>query len=234
MKVLSTALSLIGAIALAAGSASAATDLTLAGPVLPVYYQQTAASPCVIGGSNCLNGGFPYTNAGTGGAGTLMTEMSPVYTAAAISSIVPSLSNIIVGIDLNQTVNAQDVYFFKAWGCNGAACDPLTGTLIAQYNPDTGAVGNADNEFATLGVANNGVGWSDYTLSGLDLTGFERIQFQAKWFNNDGADRFFLIGCTPGTEGCGSDIPDVPEPSSMFLMGGSLLALAYWRKRKNS
>lgn len=229
MKIFSAAFSLIGAVVLAGSSANAATVLTLSGPVLDTYYQQTAASPCVIGGANCLNGDFPYTNAGTGGAGTLMNEFSPVYAIAAIESIVPDISDILVGIDLNQTVNAQDVYFFKVFGCNGADCDPLAGTLIAEYNP-----GNDDNQFATLPVANNGVGYSDYLLTGLDLTGFTSIQFQAKWFNNDGADRFFLIGCDPEEEDCGSDVPPVPEPSSMLLMGGGLLGLAWWRKRKAS
>lgn len=52
--------------------------------------------------------------------------------------------------------------------------------------------------------------------------------------------------CVPGMTGPGSlkvggvfkrdggDIPEVPEPSTMLLMGGSLLALGYFRKRRNS
>jgi hypothetical protein len=126
-----------------------------------------------------LNGTFPYTNAGTGGAGTLMDEMSPIYAITAIDAIVPDISQIIIGIDLNQTVNAQDVYFFKVFGCNGAACDPTT--VIAEYNPFTTVVAHADNEFAILGTTNNGVGFSDFTLTGLDLAGFTSIKFRAKW-----------------------------------------------------
>jgi hypothetical protein len=51
--------------------------------------------------------------------------------------------------------------------------------------------------------------------------------------------------CVPGLDGDGSlkiggvftrdgDIPDVPEPSTMLLLGGSLLALGYFRKTRNS
>lgn len=50
--------------------------------------------------------------------------------------------------------------------------------------------------------------------------------------------------CEPGTTGGGSlfvggtferdgDIPDVPEPSTILLMGGSLLGLGYLRKRRS-
>ncbi len=212
-------------VALLLFTAGPAKALNLEGPDLDFFYQQTAASPCVIGGSNCLNGDFPYTNAGTGGAGTLMDELSPIYESTVIDSIVGDMSDVIIGIDLNQTSTAQDVYFFKIFGCNGAGCSPTT--LIDEYNP-----GDDDNVFATLGVANNGVGFSDYLFTDVDLTGFDRIQFQAKWFNNDGADRWFLVGCEEGDEGCGSDVPPVPEPSSMLLMGGGLLSLAYWRRKR--
>jgi len=51
--------------------------------------------------------------------------------------------------------------------------------------------------------------------------------------------------CDPTKTGAGSlkiggtferdeDIPGVPEPSTMLLMGGSLLALGYFRKKRNS
>jgi hypothetical protein len=58
--------------------------------------------------------------------------------------------------------------------------------------------------------------------------------------NNDGT-----TDCVPGMDGTGSlkiggtfrddsDTPDVPEPSTMLLLGGSLLALGYFRKKRNS
>jgi len=42
------------------------------------------------------------------------------------------------------------------------------------------------------------------------------------------------VGCEPAAEDCGSDLPPVPEPSTMLLLGGSLLALGYFRKKRNS
>lgn len=227
-------MNILGFLAVAAFSAAPALALNLEGPDLDFFYQQTTASPCVIGGSNCQNPGtFAFNNAGTGGAGSIFDEMSPIYEVAAINSIVPDLTDITIGVDFNeQGSKPQDLYFFKVFVCAGVACNPTT--LLTEFNPDTGAPGNEDNEFMTVAVANNGVGWSDYLLTGLDLTGQTRVKFQAKWFNNDGADRFFLVGCLEDDESCGSDIPPVPEPSTMLLMGGSLLGLAYWRRRKDS
>ena len=51
--------------------------------------------------------------------------------------------------------------------------------------------------------------------------------------------------CIPGMAGEGSlkiggvfepdgDIPEIPEPSTVLLMGGALLGLGYWRKRRNN
>lgn len=51
--------------------------------------------------------------------------------------------------------------------------------------------------------------------------------------------------CVPGMEGPGSlkiggvfepdeELPEIPEPSTMLLMGAGLLGFGYWRKRRNS
>ncbi len=125
-----------------------------------------------------------------------------------------------MAIDYNQTVDAQILSEFTMIFCN-ADCSVSTG--IAQ------SLAGVPH---TLQTANNGVGFSDFLMQGFDLLddngGDGFVQFHAVWFNNDGPDRYFLApGDTP--------VPsEVPEPSTILLMGSSLLGLAYWRKRSNS
>lgn len=60
-----------------------------------------------------------------------------------------------------------------------------------------------------------------------DTPGYER---------NDGFEEWAFVvgpGCQDGDPNCDGDNV-VPEPSSMLMMGGGLLGLAWWRRRKNS
>jgi hypothetical protein len=221
---------LVGAFALAFSAVSAASAAMVLDDNPSFFYQQTAASPCVIGGNNCLNGTFPQTVAETGGAGKTSEYYSPIYDINAIISLVPDIESVTIGIDYNQNVDPQILYNFTVFACAGPADDSAdslcSGSSILDAFVDvTGRV---------LQVANNGVGFSDFLFTDLDLSSADYVQFYAKWFNNDGADRYFIVGCEEGDENCGSDVPPVPEPSSMLLMGGGLLGLAWWRKRKNS
>lgn len=164
-------------------------------------YQQTAASPCVIGGNNCLNGSFPYTVEGPGGSGSLSDGiLSPVYSVSAIEAIVGGTA-FTMGLDYNQTVDPQTLYLFTAtYNVGGSQTFDLT--TVLQTN-------------------NNGVGYSDFLLSGFLIPpGATTVQFTATWFNNDGADRYFLVGAEA------PPLPSVPEPATLSLFGMGLLGVA--------
>ena len=183
-------------------------------------YQQTAINPCVIGPPNCLNGGFPFEPAGSGGNGSVFDETSPNYTVAQITGVTGA-SAFTMGLDYNQTVNPQTLFIFEAIYFNGAV------ELSRQTFELAGGT--------LLPVNNNGVGYSDFLLSGFVIPALAtNVTFHANWWNNDGADRYFLIGgqavpCDPATDptGCGT----VPEPTTLALFGLGLLGAGFARRR---
>ena len=53
------------------------------------------------------------------------------------------------------------------------------------------------------------------------------MKFVAKWMNNAGPDRYFVVaGDDPESE-----IPPVPETSTLLLLGGGLLGLTRLRRK---
>jgi hypothetical protein len=181
------------------------------------FYQQTAASPCVIGGNNCLNGDFDYTLAGSGGS--IFDVDSPFYAVGDITALIGGSNAFTIGLDYNQTVNAQTLYsfsavYFDAGGVIGS--QTWTGPTVLQVN-------------------NQGVGFSDFLLLGFVIPeGTTNVQFSANWFNNDGPDRYFIIGaeatvCDPTIPG---DCPEVvPEPSLLALLSLTALGAGAIRRR---
>ena len=188
------------------GISNAQADIILDGGLTlntspSVVYQQTAASPCVIGGNNCLNGTFDMTVEGGGGSGSLSSGiLSPVYSVSEIEGIVGGTS-FTMGLDYNQSVDPQTLYLFSAtYNVGGSQTFDLT--TVLQTN-------------------NNGVGFSDFLLSGFVIpAGATTVQFTATWFNNDGADRYFLVGAEA------PPLPAVPEPATLSLFGLGLLGVA--------
>jgi hypothetical protein len=195
-------------------SSNAQADIILDGGLTlntspSVIYQQTAASPCVIGGSNCLNGTFDYTVEGPGGAGSLSDGiLSPVYDVSDIEAIVGG-TTFTMGLDYNQNVDPQTLYLFTAtYDVGGSQTFDLT--TVLQTN-------------------NNGVGFSDFLLSGFIIpAGATTVQFTATWFNNDGADRYFLVGAAA------QPLPAVPEPATLSLFGMGLLGVARRAMRRKA
>jgi hypothetical protein len=206
---------LIGTLAtLGLGASLNAAALSLE-PVLVFHaYQQTANSPCVIGESSCQDGVLPdHTVLPV--ATSYDDVFSPEYTVQQIFDAVGF--DFWVGFDVNQTNVVQTLDYFKMY-INGSEVDVYTGPTGVP--PTTGG--------------GNGNGYADYlfkgftSLSGYDLT--DTVQFQADMsLVNDGREQFFLI-----TAGSPPAPPEVPEPSSLLLMGGGLVGLAWWRKRRNS
>jgi PEP-CTERM motif len=176
-------------------------------------FGQIAASPCVIGGNNCLNGGFPMELAGAGGAGsTFDVTNSFFYTVGQISTVVGG-NAFTMGLDYNQSNVAQTLNLFEA----------------LYYTDDDDAAFLSSQVFdvvTVLPVNHNGAGFSDFLLSGFVIPGSAtHVKFHANWFNNSGADRYFLIG---------ADAVAIPEPSTWLLTATGLAGLFYRGRRRHA
>ncbi len=203
----------LGLFATAALGLSQATAGTITLVILApddAVFQQTAASPCVIGGENCLNGDFPYTVAGAGGGGAEFVETSPLYTLDQVLGVTMA-TNFTVALDYNDSAEPQILRLFEVTYYSGADGSGEIGT--EAYTGPT-----------ELKTNNNGVGFSDFLLEGFMIPdGTQSLQFQAEWFNNSGADRYFLIGGDQGPA-------PIPEPSTVLLLGVGLCALGFRRR----
>lgn len=109
-----------------------------------------------------------------------------------------------VGIDVNDTVNAQTLESF--WFLN-----LTTHTVLGVYSPDP-------TEGTLIPDINNGTGFPDWTLSGLSLAGInpgDTVIFFARITGaNDGPDSFFLI---PNLQ-----VDETPLPAAVWMFGGVL------------
>jgi hypothetical protein len=118
-----------------------------------------------------------------------------------------------MGIDYNQSSVAQTLNLFEA----------------LYYTDDDDAAFLSSQVFdvvTVLPVNHNGVGFSDFLLSGFMLpASATHVKFHANWFNNSGADRYFLIG---------ADAVVIPEPSTWLLTATGLAGLVYWRVRSRA
>jgi len=208
-----------------AGAASAATALTLTGPILGnTVGPQSESNPCIIAGTHCSQpAAFGYNNfTQTGNISAYdMWSTTPTaqvddgvqgnpYTVGQLTGVAGS--SFVVAIDVNTTREAgETLQLFEVW-------DTTTNTLLYNYLGPTN-IG---------GIANNGNGYGDWTLGTINLAGLnstDGILFHAIWTGaSDGAESFFVVG-TPA-------IPE-PETYAMMLAGLGLLGFVARRRRQS-
>lgn len=183
----------------------------------PPLYQQTTSSPCIFGGNNCQNpANFAFSPTPTGSQDTTFSG-TQTYTLANYPTVFTT--GFIVGVDLNDTGNAQTINTFTI-AFNGP--NATSYELAAPVSRVT---------------QNNGVGYSDFlfTLGGNAIpipAGATTVTFTTTWSNlNDGADRFFIVPLGAPTVTPPPNDNPVPEPSSILLVGTAGAALAFLRKR---
>lgn len=206
-------------------SASAATLLTLTGPISGhTVGPQSKSDPCIICATTAQNpAGFGYNNFTDTGAISSYNMWSTTPTANVADGVkgtpytvgqilgVTNNSPFVVAIDVNTAKNGETLQLFEVW-------DTTTNTVLYNYLGPT-LIGN---------VSNNGNGYGDWYLGNIDLSGLpstDGILFHAYWNNaSDGGESFFLVPTSA-----------VPEPATwaMLIIGFGMVGFAMRRRRSS-
>ena len=206
-----------------AGAASAASLLTLTGPIAGNHIgPQSASNPCIIAGTTCQQpAGFGYNNFQQTGNITSYNMWSTTPTAQVADGVqgtpytVAQLTGVAgtsftVAIDVNTASGGETLQLFEVF-------DKTTNTVLYNYVGPT-LIGN---------ISNNGNGYGDWTLGLISLAGLastDQILFHAVWSGaSDGAESFFIVP--------GNPIPE-PETYAMMLVGFGLLGFVARRRKQ--
>lgn len=181
-------------------------------------YQQNNQNPCVMGDNPCgPNEPIPYTSLSGGGNTNSYDAVSPDYTVGQLKTVVGS-AYFMLGLDLNNNSNPQ--------GLQLVAMDIDTGSGFQEAQSWIGDI--------LVSASNNGSGHSDLLFKFFDISGYGSntgVRFRLKMDPvNPGAESLFLIA-TNG-DGVVINVNDIPEPSTAMLLGGALLSLGLYRRRK--
>ena len=224
VKKLSWAGILALALTFALPEAATAIPLTLTGPIQGnTVGPQSSSNPCVIAATQCQQpAAFGFNNFTSSGAissynmfSTTPTATVPdgvqgtPYTVAQLTGA--GLTSFNIAIDVNTTAAAGETLQLFEVIING----------VVQYNYIGPTV--------IGGVANNGNGFGDWTLGVVSLASLaptDTVLFHAVWNNaTDGGESFFLVAATGP--------PQVPEPTTVLLLGAGLSALGILRYRRS-
>jgi hypothetical protein len=197
-------------------------------------YQQTTNNPCVIGNPSCNEpAGFTYyQDSGPVGGGGTYNLYSPVYYVGSSGSvesgnIIPS--SFIVGVDDNYAAGQgfESLVAFNVYTSSSASPFPGTG---GTSPPASGFALDSGNSWLGSFLINvdNGNGYADAILSGFSIPVGTYVYFQAIVDNDtDGFEQFFVVPAgTPPTE--------IPEPSTVVLLGAGLITLGGLARRRKS
>jgi len=200
------------------GAYAASMELTLVDIFPGQEVQQTENNPCVIGDNSCKNVlDYEVIDASDVTAGQWNLS-SPVYAVDDIVTLMGG-NTFWIGIDVNKTGNSQEILdYFQVW---------VDGVEVFYFGAN--GDGNVGSHLAQGNDLRNGTGWSDFLLTGIDLSTLtiladSTIEFRAGMDQvGNGQEQFFLVRID-------SPIGEVPLPAAAWLFLSGLVGLAGLRK----